>query len=248
MKYRGGVGVHALLHDGHIHAVGPELQLLDGGCAEGVGSTEHDFLACELVLIGKFGDGGGFAHTVDSNHENHIGFVWEGGVEIFGEKAVVFAEQGGDFGPEDRVEFAGAYVFVAFDAFLQFVDDFESGFDPDVGGNQALFDIVENSVVDGGFAENGTGNLGEQALFGFIETGVEGLLFLFSTKQTHGDVCLNDETMNIEDRRVYLMPSLAFIEGRISLSKIWRYLSKGYRLLSPEAKYQSMTMRSLALW
>ena len=64
----GRVGIHALLHNGDAHTVGPQLQLFDGGGTEGVGGTEHYAAACQLVLIGELGDGGGLAHPVDANN------------------------------------------------------------------------------------------------------------------------------------------------------------------------------------
>ena len=114
----GGVGVHALLDDGDTYAVGPKLKLLDGGGAEGISSTKHDAFAGLFVLVGEFGNGGCFANAVNPYYKNDIGMSGEWGVEIFGEVAAVLVEEGGDFCPEDRIEFVGADVFVALDAFL----------------------------------------------------------------------------------------------------------------------------------
>ena len=177
--HRGGVGPHALLHDGHLDAVGPKHELLDGGGAEGVGSAEHDFFACLLVAVGEFGDGGGLAYAVDTHDEDDVGVMGQGGVEIGGEVALRLTQELSHLGAEDGVELGGGDIAVAFDAFLQVVDNLEGGVDTHVGGDERFLQVVEDVVVDGGFAEDGLGELLEKASLGFGQTLVEGLLFLF---------------------------------------------------------------------
>lgn len=178
----GGVGVHALLDDGDTYAVGPKLKLLDGGGAEGVGSTEHDAFAGLFVLVSEFGNGGCFANAVNPYNKNDVGMSRKRGIEIFGEVAAVLVEEGGDFGPEDRVEFVSADVFVALDAFLQFFDNFECCFNPYIGGDESFLEVVEDDVVDGGFAQNAFCEFGKETLFGFGESLVECLFLFFFTE------------------------------------------------------------------
>ena len=94
--------------------------------------------------------------------------MWQGAVEVLGEMPVVLAQQGGYLGTEYGVEFIGADVFVAFDAFLQFVDDFEGCLNAHVGGDECFLQVVEDAVIDGGFAEYGFGKLGKEAFFGLV--------------------------------------------------------------------------------
>ena len=66
-------------------------------------------------------------------------------------------------------------MYLSVYAVLQFGYDLEGGVDAHVGGDEGLFKFVEDVVVDGGFAEDGACNLGEEALLGLGEAGVEGL-------------------------------------------------------------------------
>ena len=175
----GGVGAHALLDDGDVDALGPEHELLDGGGAEGVGGTEDNAFASGFVSIGQFGDGGGLAHAVDAYDEDDVGFLGHGGIEVGREVGVVLSQELCYLGLEDRVEFGGGDIAVAFDALLQVVDDFERGLDAYVGGDEGLLEVVEHLVVDGGFAEDALGNLLEERSLGLLEALVEGLFLFF---------------------------------------------------------------------
>ncbi|MNN93142.1 hypothetical protein D3C81_2115330 [compost metagenome] len=58
-----------------VVALAPHLQLLDGGGAEGVAGGEHDLLAILLQLLRQLADGGGLAHAVHADHEDHVGLA-----------------------------------------------------------------------------------------------------------------------------------------------------------------------------
>ena len=57
------------------HALGPDLQLLDGRRTEGIGRGDHDLFALHAGAMGQLGDGGGLAHAVDADEEHHFGRV-----------------------------------------------------------------------------------------------------------------------------------------------------------------------------
>ena len=76
--HAGGVRALLVAHDGAARAVGPDLQLLGGGGAEGIGRAEDDRAAKPLKAQGELADGGGLAHAVDAHHERHHGPVQGG--------------------------------------------------------------------------------------------------------------------------------------------------------------------------
>ena len=180
--HRSRVCIHALLDDGDTYTFGPKLQLLDSGGTESIGSTKYYAAAGLFVLVCQFSNSSGLADSIDTNHEDD---VWCGGqwrIEVVGEMAGRFAQKGSYLGTEDGVEFAGANVFVALDAFLQFINDFEGGLDTYIGGDECFFKVVEDAVVDGGFTQYGLGEFGEETLFGFVKSLVETLFFFFFTE------------------------------------------------------------------
>ena len=71
IDHGGGVGALLLLDDGHIGALGPDGELLGGGGAERVRGADDDAAAHGLKASGQFADGGGLAHAVDANDEQH---------------------------------------------------------------------------------------------------------------------------------------------------------------------------------
>ena len=79
--HAGGVGTHALLHNGDTYTVSPQLQLLDSGGTEGVGGTEYHLTSGLLVAVGQLGDSGGLADTVDTHHEYHVWTLWQRGIK-----------------------------------------------------------------------------------------------------------------------------------------------------------------------
>ena len=188
------VGTHLLLHHGHINAFAPNLQLLDGGSAEGVGSTQHNLVAGALKLIGKLSDGGGFAHAVHPHNHNYVGLCDAlRHLKVVGGGAGCLGEHLRDFVAQQSVQFSRIYVFVARNTGTNAVDDFQSGVHTDVRGDERLLKLVEQIVVDGRFACYGACYFTEETLLGLFETFVEGL-FLFLRKnaeQSHKLIVLN---------------------------------------------------------
>ena len=52
VSYGGRVGSHALLHDGHSHAVGPEHELLHSSSAKGIRCSQYHAAPSLLIAIG----------------------------------------------------------------------------------------------------------------------------------------------------------------------------------------------------
>ena len=70
---RGGLRAGLLGDDGHLVALGPDLQLLARRRAKGVAGGEHDAVAFGEQPVRQFADGGGLAGAVDSDHQNDVG-------------------------------------------------------------------------------------------------------------------------------------------------------------------------------
>ena len=70
---RAGVGALLVGDDRHAQALAPDLELVDGGGAEGVAGRQHD-RAAELLVVGdQLGDRGGLADAVDADDHDHEG-------------------------------------------------------------------------------------------------------------------------------------------------------------------------------
>ena len=168
-----------LLHHRHVNAFAPYFKLFDGSRAECVGGTKHNFVAGLLELIGKLADGCGFAHAVHAHNHNDVRLLDAlRQLKVVGGGARCFGEHLGDFVAQQSVQFSRIDIFVARNAVAYAVDDFQSSVNANVRGDERLFEFVEQIVVDGRFAGNGTRYLTEKALLGLFESFVEGL-FLF---------------------------------------------------------------------
>ena len=73
--HRGGVGAGVLGDDRNVVALAPDLQLLDGGGAEGITGGQHHRFALVLEAARQLADGGGLADAVDPDHQDHIGLL-----------------------------------------------------------------------------------------------------------------------------------------------------------------------------
>ena len=60
-----------LAHQLHAGPVGPDLQLVSCGSTEGIRRAKQDPLALLGQLIRQLADGGGLAHAVDADHQDH---------------------------------------------------------------------------------------------------------------------------------------------------------------------------------
>ena len=73
------------------------FELVEGSGAEGVGADHGGFESAALVVVGVFGDGGGFAGALESDEEDDVGFAsFECvGFDYFGSVVVVGGAAGG---------------------------------------------------------------------------------------------------------------------------------------------------------
>ena len=179
---------------GGAGSLGPYAQLFDGGGPEGVGGADIDFLAGLGELGGQFADGGGFADAVDADdHDDQ-----RESLAFFGHKALIVSfvalfEQGGDLFAQDAIQLGGVHVFIAGHPLFDTFDDADGGVDPDVGGDENLFEIIEHFVVHFRFAGHGAGQFGKDPFFGFLQAFVEVFLVFFFRKeieQSHDRVFL----------------------------------------------------------
>ena len=72
-QHRTGIGALVLTHNVHTGALGPDLQLVGGGGAEGIAGAQQHLLALLAELMGHLADGGGLAHAVDADEQHHGG-------------------------------------------------------------------------------------------------------------------------------------------------------------------------------
>ncbi len=64
------VGAFLMFDDLHTAALGPDLQLLDGGSPEGVGSADQDLLALGFEIRRQLPDGGGLPGAVHADDKD----------------------------------------------------------------------------------------------------------------------------------------------------------------------------------
>jgi len=170
----GGVGAHLMFDDLDVDALGPDGELFDGGGAKGVASGDHDGLALAFEVLAELGDGGGFAGAVDAGDEDDGGTR---GCEFEGagfDGPVAF-----HFGFEEVEDFVAGGDFPGVPGGVEVFHDFEGGFDAEVAGDEALFEFVEELLIELAAAEErfeatdeDVAGLGEAGLK-FIDAGGE---------------------------------------------------------------------------
>ncbi len=146
----GGVGPGFLPQELRLQALGPDLKLLAGGGAEGVGGAKQHAAALLLPAVGQLGDGGGFAGAVDPDQEDHVRLAVRSLLHRdrrLGEGSGG-AEQRGQFLPQGLAKRGGIGEVTALDPLAQALEDFRGGFHPQVGAQQGGFELGENRRVD----------------------------------------------------------------------------------------------------
>ena len=121
--HTGGVAAHLLFDNGHAYAFAPNDQLLNCGCAECVGSTEHHFQSGFLKLVSQFANGSSFAHTIYPHHHNDVGFAVGCNVKAFSVVIAALSEQRTDFVFQYAVQLGRVGIFVTCHALLYTVND-----------------------------------------------------------------------------------------------------------------------------
>ena len=74
-QYGCRVGTGMLRNHRHIIALAPYLQLFNRRRTEGIAGGQHHALALILELLGQLTDGGGFTHTINTHHQDHVRLV-----------------------------------------------------------------------------------------------------------------------------------------------------------------------------
>ena len=172
----GGVGAHLVLDDLHVDAAGPDGELLDGGGAEGVAGGDHHGFALVFQVLAELGDGGGFAGAVDAGDEDDRGAAG-GEFELAGFGGPV----GFHFGLEEVDGLVAGGDFAFLPGGVEIGHDLGGGGDAEVGGDEALFEFVEEGLVELAAAEQGAQAADEdlagfgEAAFEFIDGGPGGL-------------------------------------------------------------------------
>jgi len=166
----GGVGTLTGLHQRHTGAVGPQFQLFAGSGAEGIARGQHHTLAFLLIQVGQLGDGGGLAHAVDANDQNHGRFTVQ-----------LHRVAGGQFLADDLAQFVQCLLAVLEVLFLhgipQLVHQAHSAHGADIGQNQLFFQCVIQVVVDLGMGQR-VDNVLEKARAGLFQAVLHFLLLL----------------------------------------------------------------------
>ena len=121
--------------DRNGEALGPLIQLLDGGGTEGIGCGKHHFFSLTLEEMRQLGGAGGFAHAIDADDQNNAGGVSE------------FRQACGR-GREDFEDFFAAHVddFFSLEAAAfgsQDVQDVHRHAHPNIASDEAFLEFIE---------------------------------------------------------------------------------------------------------
>ncbi len=165
-----GVGSLGLLDEFGVGAGGPDFELFDSGGAEGIGGGHEDGLSFVVEAAGEFAGGGGFAGPVDADHHNDEGRGVNAGEGPFGG-----GEDFEEMGPNEAANFAGVADEFPVDALANGFEDFGGGADPDVGGDEGVFEFVEQVGIDFLLAEDDILNLVYESGAGFFDPGFEAI-------------------------------------------------------------------------
>ena len=163
----------------HTCPVGPDLQLLAGGGAEGIARCQHDAAALPGVVIGQLRDAGGLAHAVDADDED------DGGMAVqlhlgFGAHLV------GDQLPQLVGRFFAGLQALLLHAVPQLVHQFDGHFAAHVRQNELLFQFIVEVVVDLAAGQR-IEDVAPKARAGLFEA-VLHLVFFFFTKSKKSHV------------------------------------------------------------
>jgi hypothetical protein len=69
----GGITIRRAFDERYVEALRPDFKLLHSSSAEGVRSGQHELVPGFLKQISKLRCGGGFAHAIDADDEEHLG-------------------------------------------------------------------------------------------------------------------------------------------------------------------------------
>ena len=176
---RSGVCPLPCLHQRHLGAVCPQLQLLTGGCAEGIARRQHDPAPLIFVQGRQLGDGGGFAHAVYADDQNHGGL------------AVQFQRVArGNFAANQRTQsvqrLLPGFQVLFLHLVAQLVHQTHGAGGADIGQNELFFQLIVQIIVNFRVGQR-VDDVLEKARAGFFQTALH---FLLSLKFLLGDIML----------------------------------------------------------
>src|SRR5229473_2232689 len=152
---RGRIGAGFLLDHFDAIALRPNFELLDGSGAEGVRSAENYAGAFFAQSIGELADAGGFAGAIDADDEDDarafaIGRTGDNrGMYRLGGSVEDAHDVRLDFGFELR----SVRERVAVQLFAHGIENFARRADPEVGGKQRGFELLEERRINILFAQ-----------------------------------------------------------------------------------------------
>ena len=173
---------------GTSEPLAPDLELVDGGGAEGVAGGEQDRCGRSvLVVVGELGDRGRLADAVDADDQDHEGDAALEDLDLAvarGELEQLDHLLAQDLAGEARVDDA-----LLVDPAAQLGDEFLADVPADVGLDQEHFQVLVEVLVDRGAVEE-AGDLGEDAAAGLFQPLLEldvGLGLATEELQNHGE-------------------------------------------------------------
>ncbi len=141
--HRRWIGTFFAAHQRRADAIGPDLQLLGGRGAEGVARDEQDLFPVGDQLRGELADGRGLAAAVDADDQQHerLGAVERQRRRIEREDlSAALAQES-----PDRV---GVFQVLARERGADLLEQALAGAHADVGGQQDLFDLVDDARIE----------------------------------------------------------------------------------------------------
>ena len=100
-------------------------------------------MAFGAIAGGEFADGGGFARTVDADHQHHA----RGGGR-HGDGTLGGFEDGKQMLANEELDFGGIAHELAVNALADVLQNFGGGADANIGGDQGILELVKQIAVD----------------------------------------------------------------------------------------------------
>ena len=179
VSHGGRIGPLISLDDLATEALAPDGQLLDGGSAEGIAGGDQDRFAVVLEAFGEFGDGSRFAGAVDAaNHHNGRPLRLEMNTGLVAQELLL------ELFLNELLDIAGD--FLVEEGLPNALDDDGRGSAAHVGQIEALFQLLEEVLIDSAPQTEELGNAAEdaarlgQTLLDFVEDGPEHHVFVSS--------------------------------------------------------------------
>ncbi len=119
------------------------LQLLDRCGAEGIARRQHHRFALRLILARQLTDGGGFTHTVYTDHQND-----ERGFTFKVERCFDFRQNPGHFAFQQAIKRLCIAKLFTIGLLRQAGNNAARRFNPHIRNQQLLFQLFEKLIID----------------------------------------------------------------------------------------------------